>query len=162
MDYADQAFLAESTRGAFVAEVYSGEAIVGWQGNIERQLDRMAKTYDAAGNRSYFDKLTTFLRSWRGRPLSGSINTEDLSVLLSATEQLAVDDWGLKNYFSCLRDSLRRLIASEEELPRGVSGPELDRQPSRSTLSQELPTEFGPENDQIKKPDEEQLPPVHK
>ena len=120
--YESLAYLAETSRIMPMVEVYSGEGIVGWHGNIERQMDRARTTYEAAKNQPYVDKLTAYLTTWRAHPLTGSINAEDINVLLAGADILAQDNWNLKNYFSNLRDSLRRLKASEEELPRGDSG----------------------------------------
>jgi hypothetical protein len=162
-DHEALAYLVDSIQNLRVMEVYSGEGIVGWHGNIERQLDRMYTTYEAARNQHYTDKLAVFMKIWRGSPISGSINVEDIDKLLSGTEILAVDNWHLKNYFSNLRDQLRKLKASEEELPRGMG----DEPPSAnaggmssSSLGGETPSEFGPDADKLPTPDSEELPPT--
>lgn len=98
-------------------EAYSGVDIVAWYGNIERQLINMENDYEAVKNGAYVDKIHTFLGTWRDNEISGSVNREVIEVLLAATSQLAVDPWKLANYFSNLRDQLRKLIASMEELP---------------------------------------------
>lgn len=102
-----------------LCEVYSGEAIVAWSGNIERQISSMLDEQEASKNYVYADKLREFLRVWRSNEITGSLNRETLDVLKTACEMLAVDSWNLKNYFSVLRDQMRKLIASEEQLPRG-------------------------------------------
>ncbi len=101
-------------------EAYSGAQIVGWYGNIQHQLERMLDEQEAARNYVYADKIREFLKVWRGNELTGSINRETLEVLKTACSMLGVDKWNLKNYFSTLRDQIRKLIASEEELPRGT------------------------------------------
>jgi hypothetical protein len=98
-------------------EVYSGQEIVGWHGRIERQIMDDIEEYEAARNPGYADKLRAFLQIWRQHPLTGSINVETVDSLLSATEFAAVDPWKMQKYFSNLRDQLRMLKASVEELP---------------------------------------------
>jgi len=101
-----------------VLEAFRGTDVVRWYGNIERQLDRLIQEYEDARNEAYADKIRKYRQIWRSNVVTGSVNREILDTLLSAAEILAVDDWPLQNYFSTLRDSLRVLIASEEELPR--------------------------------------------
>ena len=108
----------------YIPEAYSGQNIVQWYGNIERQLTRMLEENEASRNFVYADKLRQFIKTWRENEVTGSLNRDTLQILKTATEQLAVDSWNLANYFSNLRDQLRKLLASEEELPRG--GDELD------------------------------------
>jgi hypothetical protein len=100
-------------------EAYSGVSAVSWYGSIERQLVGMEQTYKSARNEPYAVKIHTFLQTWRDNQITGSINRETIEVLEAATEQLAVDPWRLANYFSNLRDQLRKLIASMEEMPLG-------------------------------------------
>jgi hypothetical protein len=100
-------------------EAYSGVSAVSWYGSIERQLVGMESTYKSARNDNYAVKIHQFLQTWRDNEITGSINRETVEVLKSATEQLAVDPWRLANYFSNLRDQLRKLLASMEELPLG-------------------------------------------
>ena len=161
-DYDSIAFIQESSRNWPLTEVYSGEGIVGWHGNIERQLDRMLTTYDAARNQPYVDKLSAFIKIWRNNPMSGSINVEDIEKLLGGTEVLAVDNWHLKNYFSNLRDQLRKLKASEEEMPRGdMSGGSLGGpKPRMGSLSSELSSDFGTDAEKLPQPEAEELPPT--
>lgn len=129
-------------------EVYSGQAVVAWQGRIERQLLKSIGEYEAAKNSAYVDKLREYLKVWRDNTLSGSINVEVVHALLTATEMLSVDGWKLQNYFSNLRDELRRLQASVEELPAQPPEEEYDamRQaagaaaPSQPFGSEETPT----------------------
>lgn len=127
---------------AALLEGYSGTQIVQWQGNIERQL--LGKIEQAEDNRNtvYADKLREFLKIWREHEITGSINVEDLQPLLSASKVLAVDPWNLGNYFSNLRDQLRKLIAAAEQLP--AMGPEAPTPPGRGAPSAP-PSSFGPE-----------------
>ena len=159
-DYDSIAYLSESLRERPIVEVYSGEGIVGWWGNIERQIDRMLATYEAARNRPYTDKLSTYLKIWRGSPLSGSINVEDINTLVSGAEVLAVDNWNLKDYFSNLRDQLNKLKASEEELPRDASGIQPGPKPRIGSIGKELASDFGPDADKLATPPAEELPPT--
>ena len=80
----------------------------------------MVDRYESARNYAYTAKLRAFLNQWRAYKISGSINRETLDPLESAADMLGVDNWKLNNFFSNLRDQLRRLIASEEQLPRDM------------------------------------------
>jgi hypothetical protein len=160
-DYDSIAFIGESSHNWSITEVYSGEGVVGWHGNIERQLDRMLTTYEAARNQPYTDKLAAYIKIWRNNPMSGSINVEDIEKLLGGTEVLAVDNWHLKNYFSNLRDQLRRLKASEEEMPRGdAGGPMGGPKPRMGSMGRELASDFGTDADKLPSPDNAELPPT--
>jgi hypothetical protein len=101
-------------------ESYSGTAIVAWHGRIERQLVNLLNDAEKTRNFTYADKVREFLKIWRGNEISGSINRETLETLKAASDVLSVDNWNLATYFSSLRDQLRVLIASEEQLPRDV------------------------------------------
>lgn len=101
-----------------ICEAYGGASIVQWYGNIERQLMRLLDDAEAGRNYVYADKLREYIKIWRGHEIEGSLNRDTLEILKASTDILAVDAWNLNNYFSCLRDQLRKLIASEEELPR--------------------------------------------
>lgn len=100
-----------------VLEYYSGTAIVGWYGNIEGQLTRMEERYRSARNDDYADKIHTFLLTWKSHPITGSMNVETLDLLEASSAQLAADDWQQREYFRSLRDRLRQIIASYEQLP---------------------------------------------
>jgi len=132
-------------------ETFSGTSIVAWQGKIERQLVNLINEYDEANNPGYVTKLQTYLKLWRDNPLTGSINVETLRTLLAPTEVLAVDSWKLQNYFSQLRDAIKVVQASVEELPMTPDGAEPPRA-ERANIPppQDLPPsdEFGaePEN----------------
>ena len=110
-------------QGEYIPEAYAGTAIVQWYGNIERQLTRMLEENEAARNFVYADKIRTFLKTWREHEITGSLNRDSIEILKGATEQLAVDPWNHGNYFSNLRDQLRKLLASEEQLPRVAGEP---------------------------------------
>lgn len=133
----------------YLVEAFQGQEIVGWYGSIERQLTRMLEENEASNNYVYADKLRQFIKTWRENEITGSLNRDVILVLKSATEQLAVDAWNLSNYFSNLRDQLRKLLASEEQLPRGDSG--LDDKmggPGGGAPGGAMPSlspEFGPE-----------------
>jgi hypothetical protein len=119
-DYESYGVLDFNHQDAVLLEAYSGTAIVQWYGNIERQLGRLLEDAEKGRNWPYADKVREFLRIWRDNEITGSINREQIDILKSASDVLAVDSWNLKNYFSNLRDQLRKLIASEEELPRDL------------------------------------------
>jgi hypothetical protein len=119
-DYESYAHLDFNQADCALLEAYSGTAIVQWYGNIERQLGRLLEDAEKGRNWPYADKIREFLRIWRDNEITGSLNRETLDILKSASDVLAVDSWNLKNYFSNLRDQLRKLIASEEELPRDL------------------------------------------
>lgn len=127
-----------------VTEAFKGTAIVGWQGKIERQLQAMVEENTEARNHAYADKLRAYLELWRANPLNGSINVETIANLLSGAEVPAVDDWKYSNYFSNLRDKLRELKASVEELPMTDEVPPDQRAPSSSPPSSFGPTEEPP------------------
>lgn len=128
-----------SLRPRRIQEAFKGTAIVGWQGKIERQLQAMVAENTEARNHAYADKLRAYLELWRSNPLNGSINVETVDSLLSGAEVPAVDDWKYSNYFSNLRDKLRELKASVEELPMTDEVPPDQRAPSSSP-----PASFGP------------------
>ena len=110
-----------------LGEYYSGQETVDWQGRIERQLIKHIEEYEAAHNTGYADKLRAFMQMWRQHPLTGSLNVETIDALSSATEVLAVDPWKLQNYFSNLRDNLRKLTASVEELPMDIQSRDMEQ-----------------------------------
>jgi hypothetical protein len=119
-DYESFGVLNFNVQNPALLEAYSGTAIVQWYGNIERQLGRLLDDAEKGRNWPYADKVREFLRIWRDNEITGSLNREQIDILKSASDVLAVDSWNLKNYFSNLRDQLRKLIASEEELPRDL------------------------------------------
>ena len=103
-----------------VFETYDGKSVVRWHGKIEGQVVGLLADAEKSRNFPYADKLREFLRVWRDNEITGSINRETLDPLKTAADMLAVDPWNLASYFRALRDELRVLIASEEELPRGM------------------------------------------
>lgn len=119
-DYESYGHLDFNGRNPALLEAYSGTSIVQWYGNIERQLSGLLDDAEKGRNWPYADKVREFLRVWRDNEITGSLNRETLDILKSASDMLAVDPWNLKNYFSNLRDQLRKLVASEEELPRDM------------------------------------------
>lgn len=135
----------------YLPEAYSGTSIVQWYGNIERQLARMLDENESTRNYVYADKLRQFLKTWRDNEVTGSLNRDTLMILKTACEQLAVDAWNLDDYFSNLRDQLRKLLASEEELPRGDGEPDGKMTgPGGGSPGGSLPPlspEFGPEKE---------------
>jgi hypothetical protein len=118
-DYESQSIYGNRL-GQYLAEVYAGTDIVGWYGTIERQLRNMLEDAEKGRNWPYADKIRKYLDIWRSNEITGSMNRETLEILKSGPEVLAVDSWNLSDYFSTLRDQLRKLIASEEQLPRDM------------------------------------------
>jgi hypothetical protein len=141
---------AQQPQEPVLLEAYSGDAIVGWYGTIERQLERMLEDAEASRNFPYADKLRQFITTWRENEITGSLNREVLVTLKTASTLYAVDSWNLKNYFSNLRDQLRKLLASEEELPRMDDGGNEPPKPGGmggGGGGAPLAPEFGPEED---------------
>lgn len=104
-------------------EAFSGTAIVSWHGKIERQLVNLLADAEKGRNYTYADKLREFLKIWRANEITGSLNRETIEILKSAADMLSVDQWNMSDYFGSLKDQLRILIASEEQLPRGMEEP---------------------------------------
>jgi hypothetical protein len=119
-DYESMGCLDFSAYRADIMEGFAGTSVVQWQGKIERQLMNMLDEVEKGRNYAYADKVREFLKIWRANEITGSINRETLEVLKSGADILAVDQWTLNKYFSSLRDQLKVLIASEEQLPRGM------------------------------------------
>jgi hypothetical protein len=116
-DYETWGHASVMSEKPMLLERYRGTSVVGWYGSIEGQLERMEDRYRSAHNDEYADRLHTFLLTWRSHPITGSMNIDTLELLESASAQLAADPWQLRDYFRNLRDQLRKLIASFEELP---------------------------------------------
>lgn len=104
-------------------EAFSGTAIVAWSGKIERQLVNMLQDAEKGRNYVYADKIREFLKIWRANEITGSLNRETIEILKAASDILAVDQWDFAAYFGSLKDQLKVLIASEEQLPRGMEEP---------------------------------------
>jgi hypothetical protein len=110
-----------SQRSPLLLEAYAGTSIVQWYGNIERQLGRLLDDAEKGRNWPYADKVREFLRIWRDNEITGSLNRETLDILKSCLGRARgrfVEPQEL--FFSNLRDQLRKLVASEEELPRDM------------------------------------------
>lgn len=130
-----------------VLEYLSGKDMVGWHGRIEQQLVDKVEQQEASRNFEYADKLRAFLGLWRQHAITGSINREPVEALEAASQVLAVDDWSLSNYFRNLRDSLRQVIASIEELPYDeLTGP--GEEPPQRQGAGAPPGQFGPEKEE--------------
>ena len=141
--------LANTSRPPLL-EAWAGTDVVGWQGTIERQLNNRVSEYEQAKNNDYATKLREYLRIWRDNPFTGSVNIETVNTLLSAADVLAVDGWKLNNYFSELRDNLRKLKAAAEQLPPiPTEGPKPRNSPRMVSQSTPTPpsTEFGPQRE---------------
>ena len=100
-----------------VNEAFSPTSLVLWHGKIEKHISDLIDRYANQHNVEYVNKLREFLRLWRSYPISGSVNIEELTPLEAAASTLAVDSWKLSNYFTALRDRIRAVIASQQELP---------------------------------------------
>lgn len=138
---------AENLRPVLL-EAFRGSDIVGWYGMIEDQLQRMLDDQEASRNFENADRLRAFLNTWREHEITGSMNIEEIDPLKAAAEQQSAVKWPLRNYFSSLRNHLRKLVASEEELPRGMDTDQLD--PMGGGLGRGAPPmspDFGPEEE---------------
>jgi hypothetical protein len=123
-DYESMGYLDWSIRRAEpLNEAFAGTAIVQWHGKIEGQLVNLLTDAEKGRNYTYADKIREFLKIWRANEITGSINRETLEVLKSAADILSVDQWDMAAYFRSLKDALKVLIASEEQLPRGMEEP---------------------------------------
>lgn len=122
-DYESMGFIDFRLHRPVVLEAFAGTAIVSWQGKIERQLVNLLSDAEKGRNYTYADKLREFLKIWRANEITGSINRETLEILKSAADILSVDSWNFSAYFGSLKDQLKVLIASEEQLPRGMEEP---------------------------------------
>lgn len=149
-DYESMGMVDFSRVNPPLLESYSGTGIVQWYGNIERQLQNLLSDQEKAKNYPYTDKVRKFLEIWRANEITGSINREVLEIIKSAADVLAVDNWNLTNYFSNLRDQLRKLIASEEQLPRGMDANQNDPMAGGmgGRSAPPLSPGFGPEKDE--------------
>lgn len=157
-DYESMGCVNFNQEGPALLEAFSGTAVVQWYGNIERQLGRLLGDAEKGRNYPYADKLRTFQKIWRDNEITGSMNRETLDVLKSSADVLGVDNWNLSNYFSNLRDQLRKLVASEEELPRDLDMNANDPMRGMGGGGRGAPpmsNDFGPED---KPPGEEDKP----
>jgi len=136
--YEDSAFLHSRRQAANLSEMYGGQDVVEWWGSIERVLkSKMGEFSQQEGKDGEINELRTFLLVWQGNPLTGSINKATIKTLAAAANQAASHDTlDTADFFSRLRDSLNRLIASVEELPTVPSStgkPPGGRKPSMPT-----------------------------
>lgn len=122
-DYESMGMLSFRLHRPVLLEAFAGTAVVGWHGKIERQLVNLLNDTEKGRNYTYADKIREFLKIWRANEITGSINRETLEVLKSAADILSVDHWDFSAYFGSLKDQLKILIASEEQLPRGTEEP---------------------------------------
>jgi hypothetical protein len=122
-DYESFGYLNFDRQRPELLEAFAGTEIVKWHNKIETQLVNLLADAEKGRNYAYGDKIREFLKIWRANEITGSINRETLEVLKSAADILSVDQWNLSTYFASLKGSLRQLIASEEQLPRGMEEP---------------------------------------
>lgn len=141
-------------------EAYRGVDVVAWQGRIERQIEMYVDENQESRNYVYADKLREFLKTWRANTFTGSINVETIDVLEAATAQLAVDNWRYQSYFSNLRDQLRKLKASVEELPFDDVVPPEQRSPESGPPVQDFGAEEKAPADEAGEEGVEDLPPA--
>jgi hypothetical protein len=128
-DYESMGFLGEKERFTpsynevpelILAETIGGSQIVSWYSMIEDFLQRKLDDQEAARNHENADRLRAFLNTWRDNELTGSVNIDDLKPLKAAAEQQAAVKSPLRPIFSSLLRNLRKLVADEEALPRGI------------------------------------------
>lgn len=118
--YEDFGQIDFNNRAPAVLESFAGTEIVKWYSKIENQLKGLLADAEKGRNFTYADKLREFLTVWRQHEITGSINRETLETLGAAARVLSVDNWNLGSYFHSLSTQLKVLIASEEQLPRGM------------------------------------------
>ncbi len=131
-----------------ILETISGPAIVSWYSMIEDFLQRKLDDQEAARNHENADRLRAFLNTWRDNELTGSVNIDDLKPLKAAAEQQAAVKSPLRPIFSSLLRNLRKLVADEEALPRGIDQNAVD--PMSAGLGRGAPPmspDFGPEGE---------------
>ncbi len=103
-----------------VLETLSGSQVVSWASMIEDFLQRKLDDQEAARNYENADRLRAFLNTWRDNELTGSISVDQLRPLKAAAEQASAIKSALRPIFTSILRNLRKLIADEEELPRGI------------------------------------------
>lgn len=118
--YEDFGQIDFNNRAPAVLESFAGTEIVKWYSKIENQLKGLLADAEKGRNFTYADKLREFLTVWRQHEITGSINRETLDALGAASRVLSVDNWNLGSYFHSLSTQIKVLIASEEQLPRGM------------------------------------------
>jgi hypothetical protein len=110
----------DSAPPELLSETLSGSQVSSWYSMIEDFLQRKLDDQEAARNFENADRLRAFLNTWRDNELTGSISVDQLRPLKAACEQASAVKSGLRPIFSSLLRNLRKLIADEEELPRGI------------------------------------------
>lgn len=117
--YEDVEFNRQRAAAFKLSEMYSGQDVVEWWGSIERTLKSKIGDYSQQeGKEKELNELRAFLVTWQSNQITASINKTTLRTLAAAANQAgAHDDLATADFFSRLRDSLNRLIASVEELP---------------------------------------------
>ena len=131
-----------------VLEVLQGAQVVSWYSMIEDFLQRKLDDQEAARNRENGDRLRAFLNTWRENELTGSISVDQLRPLKAAAEQATAVKSSLRPIFSSILRNLRKLIADEEQLPRGIDTQAVD--PMSAGLGRGAPPmspDFGPEKE---------------
>lgn len=129
-----------------VLETLSGSQVSSWYTMIEDFLQRKLDDQEAARNHENADRLRALLNTWRENELTGSVSIDDLKPLKAAVEQGAAIKSPLRSIYTSLLRSLRKLIADEEQLPRGVDTDAVN--PMAGGLGRGAPPmspDFGPE-----------------
>lgn len=138
--------LHDSEPPELLSETLAGSQVVGWYSQIEDFLQKQLDNQEAARNHENADRLRAFLNTWRENELTGSISVDQLRPLKAAAEQGAAVKSGLRTIFTSILRNLRKLIADEEQLPRGVDTDQLN--PMAGGLGRGAPPmspDFGPE-----------------
>lgn len=100
-----------------LGEAYRAADMVTWYGRIERQITDMLDAARDDNNVQSIDFLNTVRGKWLDHPIDANMNIEDLEALETAVSWPAKIEWQHKKYFSVLKDQLRRVLASTQELP---------------------------------------------
>jgi len=149
-DYENLGRISFHQARACLLESYRGSDIVDWHGRIEQSLVNLLHDAEKANNRTYAERIRTFMETWREHPIDGSLNRETLDLLSAASKQWSRESWDLQSYFLSLNTKLRQLIASEEELPRDVDASGNDSAMvggGGGSSAGGMPPSFGPEGD---------------
>lgn len=131
-----------------ILESLTGSSVVSWYSMIEDFLQRKLDDQEAARNHENANQLRAFLNIWRDNELTGSISVDQLRPLKAAAEQGASTKSGLRTIFTSILRNLRKLIADEEQLPRGVDTNAVN--PMGGGLGRGAPPmspDFGPEEE---------------
>jgi hypothetical protein len=155
-DYESLVYLSEPGRFTpasieppeLLSEVLQGSQVVSWYSMIEDFLQRKLDDQEAARNRENADRLRAFLNTWRENELTGSISVDQLRPLKAAAEQASAVKSSLRPIFTSVLRNLRKLIADEEQLPRGIDTGAVD--PLKAGLGRAAPPmspDFGPDKE---------------